>query len=60
MVVFVNKSLLIDGGASDVHFTDPLCFGQTLNETIIRVAAPYKSCGTVHKVNKGEKGKLLC
>ena len=55
MVVFVNKSMLIDGAASDVHFTDPLCFGLlTGNETIIRVAAPYKSCGTVHEVNNNQ------
>ncbi|XP_072024052.1 uncharacterized protein [Amphiura filiformis] len=48
MTVFVNKSLLTDGEARDVHFTDPTCFGRTvMNDTIIYIIASYTECGTV-------------
>ena len=51
MVVFINKTLLVDGKASDVHFQDPSCVGILVrNGEVIQLVAGRDTCGTVVQV----------
>ncbi|XP_072024034.1 uncharacterized protein [Amphiura filiformis] len=51
MTIYVNKSFVIDGQPSDVHLSDPYCFGRLVrtsnSQQWIRLKTFYTDCGTI-------------